>query len=131
MVMSSPICDRKWWNFSVMCFVRGLILGDFTRSTHPLLSSKIAECVIVSDNSSPATAASSSNNLFIGMRSRMAWDNAMYSASVVDKAIYVCSFDAQSTGHPQNVITYPILDFIVLEFSATSGFHNPAKSAST
>jgi hypothetical protein len=42
-----------------MCFVRGLILGDLTRSTHPLLSSKIVECVIVCDNSSPVTAARS------------------------------------------------------------------------
>jgi hypothetical protein len=93
MVMSLPICDKKWWYFSAMCFVRGLILGDFTRSTQPLLSSKNVEC------SSPVTAASSSNKFFIGMRSRMAWDNAMYSASVVDKAISVCSFDAQITGH--------------------------------
>jgi hypothetical protein len=114
-----------------MCFVRGLILGDFTRSTHPLLSSKIVECVIVCDNSSPVTAASSSNKFLIGMRSRIARDNAMYSASVVDKAIYVCSFDAQSTGHPQKVMTYPVLDFNVVGSCASSGFHKPAKSAST
>jgi hypothetical protein len=114
-----------------MCFVRGLILGDFTRSTHPLLSSKIVECVTVCDNSSPVTAASSSNIFFIGIRSRMAWDNAMYSDSVVDKEISVCSFDAQSTGHPQKVMTYPVLYFNVVGSCASSGFHNPAKSAST
>jgi hypothetical protein len=93
--------------------VRGLILGDFTRSTHPLLSSEIFECVIVCDNSIPITAASSSNTFFIFIRLYMAWDNTIYSASVVDKAICVCSFDAQSTGHPQNVMTYPFLDFNV------------------
>jgi hypothetical protein len=97
-----------------MCFVRGLILGDFTRSTHPLLSSKNVECVIVCNNSSPVTAASSSNKCFIVLRLCMAWANAIYSASVVDKTIYVCCFDAQSTGHPQNVMPYHFLDFNIV-----------------
>jgi hypothetical protein len=114
-----------------MCFVRGLMLGDFTRSTHPLLSSKIVECVIVCDNSSLVTAASLSNKFFIGIRSHIAWYNAMYSAYVVDKAISVSSFDAQSNRHPQKVMTYPVFDFNVVGSCASSGFHNPAKSAST
>jgi hypothetical protein len=44
----------------------------------------------------------------------MAWANAIYSASVVDKTIYVCCFDAQSTGHPQNVMPYHFLDFNIV-----------------
>jgi hypothetical protein len=55
----------------------------------------------------------------------------MYSASVVDKSISVCSVDAQINGHPQKVVTYPVLDFNVVGSCASSGFHNPAKSAST
>jgi hypothetical protein len=79
--------------------VLGLILGDFTRTAHPLLSSKTIEFVIVCDISSLVTAASARNRFL----SHMSWDTKMFSASVVDKAISVCSFDAQSTGHPQKV----------------------------
>ena len=36
----------------------------------------------------------------IGISSRHAVDRAMYSASVVERAISVCSLDAQVTGQP-------------------------------
>ncbi len=62
----------------------------------------------------------------------MDWDNAMYSASVEDRAISVCILDAQCMGHPACVITYPILDLAVFGTSgATLLLHSDAWDAST
>ena len=56
----------------------------------------------------------------------------MYSASVDDKAISVCIFDAHTMGHPPNVMAYPDLDFAVAgSTGAASLFHSPAWEAST
>ena len=44
------------------------------------------------------------------MTSLIAILNAIYSASVVDNAIVVCSFDAHTIGHLANLITYPVRD---------------------
>ena len=43
-------------------------------------------------------ALSSDKITCIGIMSRIVWDNAMYLASVVDKAISVYSLEDQSTG---------------------------------
>ncbi len=49
----------------------------------------------------------------MGSTSLIDSDSAMYSASVVDKAISVCILEAQCMGHPAYLITYPILDLAV------------------
>ena len=49
--------------------------------------------------------ATSFSTVFIGMISCIACDSAMYLASIVDKAISVCSFDIHSTGQLVKVIT--------------------------
>jgi hypothetical protein len=43
-----------------------------------------------------------------GKISQVAVDNAMYSLSVVDRAISVCNLLPLNIGHPQKVITKPV-----------------------
>ena len=47
------------------------------------------------------------------MTSQRAVDNVMYSATVVDKAVSVWSFDPHDKGYPANRIMYPIQDLAV------------------
>ena len=56
----------------------------------------------------------------------------MYSASVVDRAVRVCSLDAQVTGHPAYVMVHPERDLdVVGSVPAMLRSKPPAKSAST
>ena len=57
--------------------------------------------------------------------------NAIYSASVMDNAIVVCSFDAHTIGHPANLIMYPVRDKTSRGFDVSVLSYPPAKSAST
>ena len=50
----------------------------------------------------------------IGISSRHAVDRAMYSASVVERAVSVCSLDAQVTGQPAYVMAHPEHDLDVV-----------------
>ena len=50
----------------------------------------------------------------IAISSRHAVDRAMYSASVVERAVSVCSLDAQVTGHPAYVMAHPERDLDVV-----------------
>jgi hypothetical protein len=66
-------------------------------------------------------------NVNIGRISLVAVDKAIYSASVVDKAISVCSFDAHTKGQFANVIMYPVRDLAVVGSSAADCcFQSPA-----
>ena len=68
----------------------------------------------------------------IGISSRHAVDRAMYSASVVEKAVSVCSLDAQVTGQPAYVIAHPERDLdVVGSVPAILRSNPPAKSVST
>ena len=68
----------------------------------------------------------------IGISSRHVVDRAMYSASVVKRAVSVCSFDAQVTGHPAYVMAHPECDLdVVGSVPAIRQSNPPAKSAST
>ncbi len=66
----------------------------------------------------------------IGIRSQVDWDNAMYSASVVLRAISVCSLEDHRMGQFAKVITYPVRDFTEMGSWASSDDHKPVKSAS-
>ena len=46
-----------------------------------------------------------------GSRTQSAWDNEMYSASMVDRAVSICSLLTQETGIEPRVITKPERDF--------------------
>ena len=68
----------------------------------------------------------------IGISSRHAVDRATYSASVVERAISVCSLDAQVTGQPAYVIAHPECELDVFgSVPAILQSNPPAKSAST
>jgi hypothetical protein len=83
------------------CLVLGLILGTFAISIAPALSSKTLQCFLgVAFNTGIPCCLAYSISHMIGKTSLMAWESAMYSASVVDKAISVCIFDDQCMGHP-------------------------------
>ncbi len=79
----------------------------------------------------PWSCASCINHI-MGNNSLIAWDNAMYSASVDDKAILVHILDAQCMGHPEYLMMYPILDLAVLgSFLAVLLLHSNACAEST
>jgi hypothetical protein len=59
-------------------------------------------------------------------------ESAMYSASVVDHAIFICIFDVQCIGHTAQVVRYPILDLAEQGSSdAVLLFHSEACAEST
>ncbi len=68
----------------------GLIFGTFAISIAPALSSKTLQCIlgVAFSTGIPCCLASPINHM-IGSTSLMACESAMYSASVVDKAISV------------------------------------------
>ncbi len=80
------------------------------RSTHPLLSSKIVEWVKVSLTINLVALENFWRIDRMGIRSLVAWDMAIYSTSVVLRAVSVWSFDDQRTGQEAKVIMYPVLD---------------------
>jgi hypothetical protein len=83
------------------CLVLGLILGTFAISMAPALSSKTFQCILgVAFSTGIFCFLASSIYHMIGNTSLMACESAMYSASVVDKAISVCILDDQCIGHP-------------------------------
>jgi hypothetical protein len=56
----------------------------------------------------------------------------MYSASVDDKAMWVCNFEVHTKGQPAYVITKPVRERAVsLSFGASTLSQFPEKSAST
>ena len=68
----------------------------------------------------------------IGISSRHAVDRAMHSASVVERALSVCSLDAQVTGQPAYVMAHPERDLDVAGSAPDFLRSNPpAKLAST
>ncbi len=103
--------DLKWWYWIAKCFVLGRILGALTNSIAPALSSKtrhwIFGCVFI--NFIPF-ARNSSVKFIMKITLRHAWLNAWYSASVADKAIVLCNFQAHKIGHPAYLITYLVRD---------------------
>ncbi len=83
------------------CFVLGHIFGTLAISTAPLLSSNIlhlmmgVSTLVVTPNITASCANDSSGKISLAEV-----DNAIYSASVIESAISVCSLDPQTRGHP-------------------------------
>ena len=82
----------------------------FTISIHALLSSKIVQCILGVVSSIGKISLSSCNKFIIGIASLIECDNTIYSLSVLDRLICVCSFDSHIIGHPAYVIKYPVLE---------------------
>ena len=83
-----------------MCLVLGRYLGLLASSLAPSLSSNIVHLTVDCGFGSCNTGANSSRSSLNGIISRVYCESAMYSASVVLKAISVCNFDFQMTGQP-------------------------------
>ena len=99
-----------------MCLVIGDNLLYSATSMQLWLSSKTLQ-----NNSGFGIWTSKINdNSFISVikviTSRIAWINAVYSASVLFKEIYVCNFWHHNTGNPTYVITYLIRDTTFLHY---------------
>ena len=126
-------CSRKWWYTKFMCLVRARILGMFAISIAPLLSSNAVHTIlgVVLTTLKPFDLNSVSR-FMIGITSRRDCDRATYSASVVDKLIWVWRREAQIIGQPAKSMIKPVRDFAVLtSCSAVEIFQFPLKSAST
>ncbi len=89
----------------------GRIVGAAMRSTHPLLSSNIVECVKTWLTVYPKIVQSSCKIVLSGIRPHIAWDNEMYSAS--ERAISLCNFDVQRMGQLAKMMIYPVLDLML------------------
>ena len=115
-----------------MCFVRGVILGDFASSSAPRLSSNALQNTV----GAVLTVSiffdfNSSNKSIIWITSRNACDKLIYLASVVLRLHWVCNLDCHTMGQPAYNIKNPIRDFAVLASnSAVALYQLPAKSAS-
>jgi hypothetical protein len=85
--------------------VLGRIRGAEANSTQPLLSSKMVECAMVELTINLVAAESSWRRPHMGIKSLADCDRAMYSASVVLRAISDCNLEHHRTGQEAKVIT--------------------------
>lgn len=96
-------CSRKWWHLILICLARGQNLGTFTISKAPELSSKTLQWIwpfsTLIGTPFSLTSAIKHN---CGITSHIAVDQAIYSASVEDRAISACSLEPQMMGHLAN-----------------------------
>ena len=97
-----------------MCFVLGFIFGDLASCSAPMLSSKTEHFRVGLMFLRPNKVANSTIKPRIGSASLVAVDSAMYSASVVLKAISVCNRLNHVTGQPPNLMTHPVRDLTEL-----------------
>ena len=111
--------------------MRGFVFGDYTSSTHPLISSNNEQCVTVSPIYNLVILDISLSIACIGITSLIACDRAIYSASVLLKAVSVCSFDARNTGQFAKHITYPVQDLTEFGSYDVAFVQLPVKSVST
>ena len=59
------------------------------------------------------------------------WIDSIYYTSVVPKENYVCYWMHHDTGHPENIITYPVRDIVFYALLKSAWAHSLAKPAST
>ena len=93
-----------------MCFFQGVKFGLFATVMQLSFSFQTVQ-------RNTGSLVNSSNNLAVsfmrpknGITSRISLDRAMYSLSVVLRAIYVCKFLPQVIGHPAYIMTKPVRD---------------------
>jgi hypothetical protein len=107
-------------------------LGTLASSRAPELSSKSLQCTTGAEAGTLKPRSwISLRNCIIGMVSRSASLRQTHSASVLDKAISVCSLECHTTGHPAHLMMQPVLDFVVASSSLLSpNYQLPLWSAS-
>ena len=114
-----------------MCFVLAGGFSDSATAVQLLLSSKTLQNISGGTSITSQDFYKSFDSCINGMTSLIAVDNAMYSASHVDKAISVCNLLRQNIGTPVHVITKPVRDNALSAFKGSSRFQPSAKSVST
>ena len=98
-----------------ICLVLVCIFGVLAISRDPLLSSNTLQCIFVDESELRNILSFNSFHKFaIGITSLIAIDMAIYSVSIVDNTICVCSLELQVIAHTMKVIVYPVLNFAVL-----------------
>ena len=112
-------------------FVFGMILGLVATLMQLSLSSQTLQLktgVVIFRSKIPDISFKRLRN---GITSHIAEVRAIYSLSVVLRAISVCSLLCQVIGQPANMITNPVLERTDSELVWSPSFQPPAKSAST
>ena len=115
--------------FDGKIFFRGLYFCSFANSIVPLVSSKVVVYELHESNFIPNTLATSNIIYINGIKYSMLWLRLIYSASFVDKAIYVCILPTKTIGQFASLIMYPDLDKTGQTWSSSSLHHAPEKSA--
>ena len=126
-------CSRKLWYTKFMCLVCARILGTFAISIAPLLSSNLVYTILgVVLTTLKPLHLNSVSKFMIGIILRRDYDRATYSASVVDKLIWVWRLEAQIMGQSVKSMIKSVRDSAVLTLcSAVDILYFPLKSAST
>jgi hypothetical protein len=101
-----------------MLGIRVLIFGTFASSMAPVLSSNNVHTVGFSCIGIAVFVFISLINYMSGIVCRRAVLNAIYSVSVVDKAVSVCSCEAHIRGQFAYVMRKPVRDLAVIGESA-------------
>ena len=108
-IVLATTCERKWCNRTDKCFVRGRVRWLVAISMQLLLSSKTLHFICgISELKTKPLSLSSRKRFITAMTSRKAVESAMYSASVVLRAMRLCILEAHIIGHPAYRITYPV-----------------------
>jgi len=109
-LISPVIYWQKKWYLIAICLVQMLIFVGFVASARaPLLSShtRVFTTDLV-EKLRLSLVPTSSKRLRRGNNAHIACNKVMYLASVVLRAISVCSFEDQNNGHPLSNKTKPI-----------------------
>ena len=130
-IVLSATCFRKWWYLKAMCFVLGVNFDLSATLMQLLLSSNTLQWNSGLGLWRGKTSPTSTIKLMKGITSLIAWNSAMYSDSVVLKAIYICSLLHHVRGHPAYIITKPVLDRTHSGLVWSPDDQLPANSAST
>lgn len=105
---------QKWWFFTAIYFILGLLLGTFANSSAPLLSLNKVHPINNSASGISNIGFYSKIISLNGKTSLVAVDKAMYSVSVVLNVISVWWRPNHVMGHHAYLMTHPVLDITEL-----------------
>ena len=109
-IVLSATCFRKWWYLTAMCFILGVNFELSDTLMQLLLSSNTLQWNSGLGLWRGKNSPTSTIKFMKGITSLIAWYRAMYSDSVVLKAIYVCSLLHHVRGHPEYIIKNYVID---------------------
>ena len=117
-------CSWKWWYLRAACLVRGPNFGILASSRAPLLSSYYTSaisalilflyCTSGVEYLISSMVDTSSTNVIKGIKSCIAWECRMYSASVVLSTISVCSLLTHKIGQLAYMMKNPVHEYTLL-----------------